>query len=139
MKLAPALFAPFALLAACATVPEAEDLDDTEIEASAEDLIGEWDVSLFFSPGEAPSKTVMVVEAVDDGVLTGTFYGSPFLVARAIMNDDEVLFTAVTEDNSGRYIHSGELEDGEIEGMTFSVGRDFLMAWEAEPVEGESE
>lgn len=106
MKLYPAIIAPLALLAACATVPEAEDI---ETEASAEDLIGEWDVSLFFSPGEAPSKTVMVVEAVEDGVLSGTFYGSPFLMARAIVNDDEVLFTAVTEDNSGRYIHSGEL------------------------------
>jgi len=139
MKLAPALIAPFALLAACATVPAAEELEGTEIEASAEDLIGKWDVSLFFSPGEAPSKTVMVVEAVDDGALSGTFYGSPFLVGRAIVHDDEVVFTAVTEDNSGRYIHSGELEDGEIEGTTFSVGRDFLMAWEAEPMEGESE
>ena len=136
MKLYPAIIAPLALLAACAAVPEAEDI---ETEASAEDLIGEWDVSLFFSPGEAPSKTVMVVEAVEDGVLSGTFYGSPFLMARAIVNDDEVLFTAVTEDNSGRYIHSGELEDGEVEGTTFSVGRDFLMAWEAEPVEEKSE
>ncbi|MEL6956112.1 MAG: hypothetical protein AAFO88_05675 [Pseudomonadota bacterium] len=134
MKTALAIIAPLALLAACATVPEAEDI---EIEASAEDLIGNWDVSLFFSPDEAPSKTMMVVEAVDDGVLSGTFYGSPFFAARAIVNDDEVLFTAVTEDNSGRYIHSGELEDGEIEGTTFAVGRDFLMAWEAEPMEGE--
>jgi hypothetical protein len=139
MRLAPAIIAPLALLAACATVPETNEPEDIEIQANAEDLIGNWDVSLFFSPTEAPSKTVMVVEAVEDGVLTGSFYGSPFLVARAIVNDDEVLFTAVTEDNSGRYIHSGELEDGEIEGTTFAVGRDFLMAWEAEPLEGENQ
>lgn len=139
MKLALALIAPLALITACATVPGAEAADDIEIEASTSDLIGEWDVSLFFSPDEAPSKTVMVVEAAEDGVLSGSFYGSAFLVARAIVNDDEVLFTAVTEDNSGRYIHSGELEDGEIEGTTFAVGRDFLMAWDAEPLDEDEE
>ena len=131
-----ALIAPLTLLTACAALPEAHAEDEPE--AVVEDLIGTWDVSLFFSEEAPPSGTEMVVTAVDKGVLTGTFYGSPFLEGRAIVFDDEVLFTVVTADGSGEYLTSGELDDDEIEGQVLSVGRDFLMAFEAEPA-GEDE
>ena len=48
-----------------------------------EDLAGTWDVSLYFSENAAPSATVMVIDRVEDDALTGTFYNSPFLKARA--------------------------------------------------------
>lgn len=131
-----ALIAPLTLLTACAALPEVEVEEETE--AAVEDLIGTWDVALFFSEDAPPSSTEMVVTAVDDGVLTSTFYGSPFLQGRAIVFDDEVLFTVVTADGSGEYLTSGELDEDEIEGQVLSVGRGFLMAFEAEPV-GEDE
>jgi hypothetical protein len=119
-------------LAGCATM---ETDSETEAPASVADLIGTWDVSLYFSPDQPPSSTTMVITGVEDGVLTGTFYGSPFTTGRATVFDDEVIFTVATEDGSGPYLTSGELEDEEIEGQTLSVGRDFLMAWEAERAE----
>ncbi len=102
---------------------------------SVEALIGTWKVSLFYSADKAPSETTLVVTEIVDGVPKGTFYDTPFSTARVIVHDGEVLFSAVTEDNSGPYLHSGELEDGVIEGLTHAVGRDFLMAWEADKLE----
>ena len=131
-----ALIAPLALFTACAALPAAHAEDQPE--AVVEDLIGTWDVSLFFSEDAPPSSTEIVVTGVEDGKLTGTFYGSPFLEGRAIVFDDEVLFTVVTADGSGEYLTSGELDDNKIEGHVLSVGRDFLMAFEAEPA-GEDE
>jgi len=136
MDIRTALIAPLALLSACAALPEARAEDEPKV--AVEDLIGTWDVALFFSEDAPPSSTEMVVTAVDDGVLTGTFYGSPFLEGRAIVFDDEILFTVVTADGSGEYLTSGELDDDEIEGQVLSVGRGFLMAFEAEPA-GEAE
>ena len=130
MDIRTALIAPLALLSAFAALPTAHAEDEPE--AAVEDLIGTWEVSLFFSEDAPPSSTEMVVTAVDDGVLTGSFYGSSFLEGRAIVFDDEVLFTVVTADGSGEYLTSGELDDDEIEGQVLSVGRDFLMAFEAE-------
>ncbi|MEL6568771.1 MAG: hypothetical protein AAFQ22_10165 [Pseudomonadota bacterium] len=139
MRAFPALIAPLAFLGACASVPDVAEPEGVRAEISVDDLVGEWDVSLFFSPTAPPSKTVMVVEAVEDGIVTGSFYGSPFLSARAITFDEDVLFTATTEDGSGVYITQGELEDDEIEGTTYAVGRDFLMAWRAVPLTEGSE
>ncbi|MEM9740772.1 MAG: hypothetical protein AAF829_12995 [Pseudomonadota bacterium] len=139
MKFAAALITSLIFTSACATAQEARDPAVLDAEASAEDLIGQWDVSLFFSPNAPPSKTVLVIESVEDGVVTGSFYASPFLAARAIVRDGDVLFTATTEDGSGTYITQGGLKDGEIDGTTFALGRDFLMAWLAVPMDGVNE
>ncbi|MEM6946461.1 MAG: hypothetical protein AAF486_00050 [Pseudomonadota bacterium] len=128
-----------ALVAACATpgppssAPSAAG-PAAAAPANAQDLLGTWDVSLFFSPDAPPSKTVMVITAVDGGVVSGSFYGSPFQASRAIVRGGVVQFTAVTEDGSGPCATQGRLEDGAIEGTTFAIGRDFLMAWEALPM-----
>lgn len=119
-------------LSGCATLKTVSEADTPP---TTSDLIGTWNVSLFYSPDQPPSSTVMVISAVQDGALSGTFYGSPFTTGRATVADDEVIFTVATEDNSGPYLTSGALEDGEIEGQTLSVGRDFLMYWEAERAE----
>lgn len=99
--------------------------------AKPSDLIGSWDVQLFFSENAPPSSTRMIVTEVEDGDLAGTFYASPFLEGRVSLFENQVIFTVVTEDRSGSYYTSGRLEDGVIEGQTLSAGRDFLMAWRA--------
>lgn len=106
-------------------------LAQEESAPSLDDLIGTWDVALYFSPNNPPSATVMTVSAVTDGTLIGTFYGTPFSEGRATVFDDEVIFSVATSDNSGPYLTSGRLKDGAIEGQTFAVGRDFLMPWRA--------
>ena len=98
----------------------------------ASDLIGEWDVSLFFSPTSPPSATKMVIRAVEDGVVSGTFYQTEFDVGRVTVKGEEVVFSVLTKDGSGLYATSGRLrEDGLVYGQTLSVGRAFIMAWEA--------
>ena len=76
---------------------------------------------------------MLVVAATTDGDLEGSFYGSAFSESGVTVFKDEVLFTAVTADGTGPYLHSGRLSgDAEmIEGQTLSTGRDFLMAWTA--------
>jgi len=107
-------------------------------EPAIEGLTGTWEVSLFYSVEAPPSSTQMVIDRVEDGIVTGSFYGTPFAsVSRASEHDGIVAFTAVTRDGTGNYVHSGRLEDGVIEGQTLSEGRGFLMLWRAErPDEG---
>ncbi|MCR9129549.1 MAG: hypothetical protein NXI12_08510 [Alphaproteobacteria bacterium] len=103
------------------------------LQATPGGLAGTWDVALYFSADAPPSATVMVLAPGDGGVLAGRFYGSPFGAARFAERNGVVAFTAMTEDGSGPYFHSGRLtEPGRIEGQTLSMGRDFLMLWTAE-------
>lgn len=121
------------LLAACAT-PPAPAAPVSEPAATAlqpSDLNGTWDVTLFWSPSEPPSSTVMVLNVADDGKLTGSFYGSDFLEAEYSLRGDTLAFGSVTTDGEAPYSHSGRLVDGKIEGQTLSQGRDFLMIWVA--------
>jgi len=103
-------------------------------EPTAEDLLGAWDVALYFSPDAPPSATVMEITAVNaDGTLAGTFYQSGFESGRYTRRGEDWVITVITSDNSGPYATSGRLgPDGVFEGQTLSTGRDFLMAWTAE-------
>ena len=95
-------------------------------------LVGVWEVNLYYSPSEPPSKTTLRIWANANGILSGSFYGTQFNLARATTHDEDVLFTFVTNDNTGDYLSSGRsTSDTEIKGQTLSVGRGFLMAWEA--------
>ncbi len=121
------------LLAACAT-PAAPPAPAAEIAAPAiapADLNGTWDVTMFWSPTEPPSSTVMVLNVAEDGKLTGSFYESEFLEAEYSMRGDTLAFGSVTTDGTAPYSHSGRLVNGKIEGQTLSQGRDFLMIWVA--------
>lgn len=102
---------------------------------SAIDLMGVWDVSLFFSPTAAPSATTMEVLSVnDDGTLTGTFYDTPFETARYTEREGQIAFSVITRDGSGIYATSGRLsQSGLIEGQTLATGREFIMMWAAKP------
>lgn len=103
------------------------------LQAAPAELAGTWDVALYFSAEAPPSATVMVLEPREDGTLGGRFYGTPFEVARYAERNGAIAFTATTEDGSGPYLHAGRLtQDGDIEGQTLSVGRDFLMLWTAQ-------
>lgn len=100
----------------------------------AEQLLGTWDVSLYFSPTDPPSSTVLdVFEVREDGTLVGSFYQTPFEIARYTIRNEEILFTVITGDGSGPYSTSGRMgPDGIIHGQTLSHGRNFLMTWAAQ-------
>lgn len=114
-------------------LPAPATAEDKAASAAAH-LTGNWEVSLFYSADAPPSSTLMTIDAVsEDGVLSGSFYGTPFAaISRATERGGVIVFTAVTADNSGNYVHSGRLQDGVIEGQTLSEGRGFLMTWQAE-------
>jgi hypothetical protein len=121
------------LLAACAT-PTPPAAPVTEPAAAAlqpSDLNGTWDVTMFWSPTEPPSSTVMVLNVAEDEKLTGSFYESEFLEAEFSLRGNTLAFGSVTTDGTAPYSHSGRLVNGKIEGQTLSQGRDFLMIWVA--------
>jgi hypothetical protein len=121
------------LLAACAT-PAGAVLPTAEAAApvlSASDLDGTWDVTMFWSPTEPPSSTVMVLNAAPDNKVTGSFYESDFLEGEYSLRGETLAFGSVTTDGEALYSHSGRLVEGRIEGQTLSHGRDFLMIWVA--------
>ena len=96
-------------------------------------FIGDWQVSLYFSPDAPPSTTSMTIETInDDGTLVGSFYQTPFEHGRFTIRNEQLIFVVLTSDNSGIYSTSGRMNlSGNIEGQTFSIGRNFLMAWTA--------
>jgi len=125
------LIAAFAVssLAACASVP-----DQTQPQLTSSELIGTWDVSLYFSAEAPPSATVMEITDVgEDGALAGSFYQSAFESGRYTLSADTIIISVITSDGSGPYATSGRYtaEEG-FKGQTLSTGRDFLMAWSAE-------
>ena len=119
----PALLAvPAALaLAACGTIaPPA---------ATADHLVGTWQIDLRPSPDAAPYVQPFVVTGVREGTFTGTFYGAPVSQARLNTRWGAVHLAFVTEDASGAHHHAAVLRDGRLEGTTNSTGRDFLACW----------
>jgi len=106
--------------------PQAESLISNE-------LIGNWDVALYFDPNSPPSATELVITSVkDDGSLEGSFYQSSFEIGRFTQKDGALIISVVTSDGSGPYSTSGRLyADGRFEGQTLSTGRGFLMPWTA--------
>lgn len=112
------------VMVVCTGAAVAEDGEDFT-------LVGRWDVSLHYSPDKPPSKTEMVVATMANGKLEGSFYGSPFSDSGYTVHRGTLLFTAVTADGTGPYLHSGRQVGECLEGQTLSTGREFLMAWTA--------
>ena len=121
--------AALSAVTACASAP-----GEMPVAPSPSELVGTWDVALYFSADAPPSATVMeITEASEAGALTGSFYNSNFETGRYRSQGDEIIISVITSDGSGPYATSGRLTaPGFIEGQTLSTGRDFLMAWTAE-------
>lgn len=101
---------------------------------SAEPLIGAWRVDLTNKPGDEPYYAEMVITAVKDDRIAGTFYGSPMEKGRITRDWGTVRFAFVTRDGGGGvYNHSGELVDGRLlRGLSHALDRDFLSVWTAD-------
>ena len=121
------------LMAACATpaAPAAEVAPPEAVALTPDLLDGTWDVTMYWSPTEPPSSTVMVLKTGPDNKITGSFYGSEFLEGEYSLRGETLAFGSVTTDGTAPYSHSGRYVDGTIEGQTLSHGRDFLMIWVA--------
>ncbi len=118
-----ALFAILSL-AACAAPGRSATIDEAF-------LSGTWQVDLRPTPDAAPYFQELVITEAGNGSMSGTFYGAPFSEGR--INDDwgTLRIAFVTADGSGPYYHSAVLNDGRLEGLSHSSGRDFLAYWSA--------
>lgn len=95
-------------------------------------LVGTWKVDLRPSPDAPPYLQEFVVTKVtDEKTFEGTFYGTPVSQARINTKWGAVRIAFVTTDASGPYNHSAVLNNGTLEGLTNSTGRDFLAYWSA--------
>lgn len=124
-------------LSSCETLRKTDVMKSGAEEKSAptlalSDLVGVWDVELYFDPDQPPSVTVMEVTAIDEGAVSGAFYGSEFSTAQAVMHNGFIIFSAITSDGTGPYAHGMRMHSpNHIYGQTLSTGRDFVMPWEA--------
>ncbi|WP_100644385.1 hypothetical protein [Alteromonas facilis] len=125
------LYCTFALLV-FSFIAGGEEQEDIQSDLKLK-LVGEWQVSLYYSPTSPPSSTQMTITKVnDDGTLEGDFYQTSFQTARYTFYENTLIFALITSDNSGLYSTSGRMTiEGDIEGQTLSEGRNFLMAWSA--------
>ena len=126
----------------CGTAVRSTGATDTPADPgeplAASSLVGRWRVDLRPTPDAEPYHRTMVIDGVDKGVVSGSFYGAEMKRGRA--NDDwrdvgDVVFAFVTEDGSGPYHTSGILRDGSLVGVTHSLGRGFASRWTAERIE----
>ena len=129
------IVAALALNACKTTKPYASSglsADASASEAAVTDLVGVWDVALYFDPTKPPSSTVLEFTKVEAGIIEGSFYQTSFSIAKATVFEGDVVVSFITEDNSGPYAGAGRLSaDGTFKGQTLSVGRDFVMPWTA--------
>ncbi len=98
----------------------------------ASDLEGTWEVDLRPTPDSPPYLQTMVINNVENGKFTGSFYGTTMQNGRINTAWGRLVFAFVTQDGSGYYHTTGELKDGKLSGVTHSIGRDFLSPWTGE-------
>jgi hypothetical protein len=119
------------LLAACATpvAPASPAAEAAAPVLAASDPGATLDVTMYGSPTEPPSSTVMALSAAPDTKVMVAFYQPDFLEGEYSLRGDTLAFAAVTAGGEVLYSHSGRFVEGLIEGQTLSHGRDFLMIW----------
>jgi hypothetical protein len=99
--------------------------------ATSASLAGNWSADLRASPTVPAYSQPMSLAVPDDGSLTGTFYGAPITSGRAGSSNGRTCFAFSTSDQSAPDQHSGCVRGEAIEGITWSAGRKFLLAWGA--------
>lgn len=73
----------------------------------------------------------MRLELHDDGTLSGTFYNAEIQTGRWQTDRGRTCASFHTCDGSGEYYSAACLVDNEVQGQTWSLGRDFLFNWNA--------
>ena len=121
----------FALLLTCCCLAACATGSTRPKDVTADLLLGTWTVDLRPTPGSEPYFREFVVTSVEGRSFNGTFYGAPVSQARINTDWGKLRVAFVTADGSGAYHHSAVLEDGRLEGLSNSTGRDFLSYWSA--------
>jgi hypothetical protein len=94
-------------------------------------LLGTWQVDLRPTPDSEPYYKDFVVTSVQENSFQGTFYDSTISQARINKDWGKLRIAFTTTDSSGVYNHSAVLEGDKLEGLSNSIGRNFLSYWSA--------
>jgi hypothetical protein len=97
--------------------------------APADPMIGEWTIDLRPTPDAEGYYQMFVVTAVEGNTFSGTFYGSPIENGFVNRNWDQLYFAFTTSDASNDYYHSGFLENGTLQGISYCPNRSFTAPW----------
>lgn len=95
----------------------------------ADTLEGRWDIDLRPTPDADPYTQEFRVTQISGNTFQGYFYGSPLEGARLNRNWDELFFAFTTRDQNFEYYHSGYMRDGELYGVSYCPGREFVQPW----------
>lgn len=98
----------------------------------ANDLVGNWKIDLRPTPESEGYYQYFEVKTIEDNSFTGTFYGSPIKGALLNANWPKLYFSFTTSDNTHDYYHSGYLENGTVQGISYCPGRSFVQPWNGE-------
>ena len=92
-------------------------------------FLGEWTIDLRPEPSAEGYYQVFQVTAIEGNTFTGTFYGSPIKNGFVNRNWDPFYFAFTTSDASNDYYHSGYLENGTLQGISYCPDRSFTAPW----------
>lgn len=92
-------------------------------------LVGEWTIDLRPTPEADGYYQMFVVTAVEGNTFSGTFYGSPVKNGLINRNWDKLYIAFTTSDDSNDYYHSGYLENGSLQGISYCPNRAFAAPW----------
>ena len=92
-------------------------------------LIGEWTIDLRPTPDAEGYYQPFQVTKIEGNTFSGTFYGSPIENGLINRNWDKLYFAFTTSDASSDYYHSGYLENGSLQGITYCPNRSFTAPW----------
>lgn len=100
-------------------------------DAGVAHLYGTWEIDLRPAPDADPYLKEFTLLKFENGLLTGMFYDTPFKDGRVNTAWGKVHFAFTTADGSGTYFHSGYLEQGRLNGISFSPSRGFMLPWKS--------
>ncbi len=115
------------LISMSITMIKAQEADTAM--SPADPLVGEWSIDLRPTPDAEGYYQKFEVTAIDGNTFTGTFYGSSIENGLINRNWDKLYLAFTTSDASNDYYHSGYLENGTLEGITYCPNRTFAAPW----------
>ncbi len=94
-------------------------------------LVGTWNVDLRPSPKAFPYIKELEISAVKGRKIEGIFYGQR--ITNGVLNRSwpRPYIAFHTSDLSNEYYHVAYLQDGQLRGVTYGIGRDFVAPWTA--------
>ena len=95
----------------------------------ATDLVGNWKIDLRPTPESDGYFQFFEVKAIEGNTFSGTFYGSPISGGLINTNWPKLYFSFTSSDNTHDYYHSGFMENGIVQGVSYCPGRAFVQPW----------